>query len=424
MRITNAMITNNMLLGLNRNREALARFDDQLASGKKIQKPSDDPIIAARALKFRTTVSEIEQYKTNADDAKSWLGVTEQAINNSTEVLKRMRYLCVQGANGSLTADDRQKIIAEIAELKGQMANEGNSSYAGRYVFAGYSTDVSLVLDESITDQYDITQEFTDQEVETVEKVFNNTINQVKRIRLGYQSVSNSGPLTIAGFTVNTLNSTTTGAYDVAAGQVNFLEDTGELVFNGSDTPPSPLTVTYSKNNFQKGDLRPEHYFDCTNVTTGVSSTKKEEMMKYEISYSQKIEVNVMGSDFLTNDMMRNLEELIEATTSIKEDDSVADELNKGLVAKRFGEMITQLDQSIKTNLNAAAEVGGKINRLDLTLNRLEEDNLTFSDLLSKNEDINWQETYIKFSEQKMVYNAALKASGSVIQSSLLDFIR
>ena len=133
MRITNTMVTNNILLSVNKNRATMAEYEQQLATGKRIQKPSDDPIIAARALKFRTNISEISQYTTNANDAISWINVTEQAVTNTTTVMQRIHELAVQGSSGTLTAKNREGIISEVEQLREQIVNEGNVSYAGRF---------------------------------------------------------------------------------------------------------------------------------------------------------------------------------------------------------------------------------------------------------------------------------------------------
>ncbi len=102
----------------------------------------------------------------------SWLEVTEQSIANTTDILKRVRYLSVQGSNDPLTTQNRESIISELKELKEQLENEGNVSYAGRYMFTGYQTDSSLVFNEASTDTYEITENFSQENVETVKRVF------------------------------------------------------------------------------------------------------------------------------------------------------------------------------------------------------------------------------------------------------------
>lgn len=98
MRITNNMLINNMKNYINNNLSRMDKYQNQMATGKKISVPSDDPIVAARALKLRTDVSEIEQYKRNVKDAQSWMDITETALSNIGDVLHRARELASQGA--------------------------------------------------------------------------------------------------------------------------------------------------------------------------------------------------------------------------------------------------------------------------------------------------------------------------------------
>lgn len=441
MRITNSMMTNNILLSINKNRSTMATYEQQLATGKRIQKPSDNPIVAARALKFRTNISEITQYKSNAKDALSWISITEQAVSNTTSVMKRIHELAVQGATGTLTAKNREGIISEVEQLREQVVSEGDASFAGRHVFTGYQTDKSLSYPKASTESFEITENLEGKSLESVQRVYGEQIHDVKRIRLSYNNMVESAvPGTIAGFNVIAIDSTSTApateAYAPPAADpvgppvvlptVHFLKDTGELIFNEADEAliPANFDFMYQKNAFEKGDLRPDHYFDSTNLTTGDEFVKNVEAMSYQVSYSQSIQVNVMGYDLVTTDLVRDMDELINATKSITYDDSLTDELNQDLLVSKFSAMIDKMAKHLENNSNIQSAIGGKVNRLELTLDRLSEDNLNFTDLLSDNEDVDMAETLIKFSAQEVVYQAALSASSKIIQPTLLDFLR
>ena len=145
MRITNNMLVNNMMYNLANNLTRTEKYQMQLATGKKISKPSDDPIIAAKALRLRTDVSEIEQHEKNTDDAIAWMDMTEATLSQMNEVMQRFREITNQAANGTNTEDDLQKIKAEVSQLKSQMTHLANATYAGRYIFSGYKTDKELM---------------------------------------------------------------------------------------------------------------------------------------------------------------------------------------------------------------------------------------------------------------------------------------
>ncbi|MDR2168013.1 MAG: flagellar hook-associated protein FlgL, partial [Clostridiales bacterium] len=91
MRITNSMTTNRLLLNINRNATSVERLLMQLSSGKVIQNPSDDPIVASRALRFRTNVTEIHQFQRNAGQATSWMEVSERHLYTMTNIMTTQR---------------------------------------------------------------------------------------------------------------------------------------------------------------------------------------------------------------------------------------------------------------------------------------------------------------------------------------------
>ncbi len=148
MRITNNMLINNMVNYVGNNLTRMSKYQSQQATGKKIQVPSDDPVVAARALKLRTDVAEIDQYKKNVKDAQSWMDMTESTLGNIGDVLQRARELTVDAANGTKTPEDTQKIKAEMEQLRTQLIQLGNTTYAGRYIFSGYKTDQKLLNDD------------------------------------------------------------------------------------------------------------------------------------------------------------------------------------------------------------------------------------------------------------------------------------
>ena len=146
MRVTQGMIINNNLNGLYSNMNGINKVFAQLSTGKKIQTVSDDPIIAGRALKLRTTVLENGQYQKNVKEANSWMEITEGALDNMEEILKDISTKCAQGANGTLDEEDKNSIKTDIAQLMDEFLKEANVTYSGRYVFSGYKTDEPMIL--------------------------------------------------------------------------------------------------------------------------------------------------------------------------------------------------------------------------------------------------------------------------------------
>jgi flagellin-like hook-associated protein FlgL len=137
-----------MLWNMNNNLVSMNEKQNQLATGKKIQKPSDDPVGTTRIIKVKSDIVENEQYKDNARDAQSWLDVSENSLMDTKDILQRVRELAVQGANDTYTAGETDKIAKEIDQLIEEIIVNANSTMAGRYLFSGFQTDEPLLNED------------------------------------------------------------------------------------------------------------------------------------------------------------------------------------------------------------------------------------------------------------------------------------
>lgn len=162
MRITNKIMQNNSLYNINNNKITEDSLNTMMSTGKKLTRPSDDPVIAIRALRLRSNVTQLSQYyEKNAKDAQSWLEVTADALSTVTSVLTDAVKQATKGANKDLTLDDLSIIVTQMDALAKEYYSTGNVDYAGRYVFTGYRTDTPLTFDKTTTADYrDIHDEF------------------------------------------------------------------------------------------------------------------------------------------------------------------------------------------------------------------------------------------------------------------------
>lgn len=118
----------------------LLRIQEQMSSGKKINRPSDDPIGQAAIIRNNQTLSEVDQFLRNITQADTSLSFGESALQSVGDQLLRARELATQAANATYTAADRVNIAKEVKELYDQMVGVANASQGGRYVFAGDQT--------------------------------------------------------------------------------------------------------------------------------------------------------------------------------------------------------------------------------------------------------------------------------------------
>ena len=156
MRITNPTIFNTSVNNMFRNARHVNDIIVSIETGKRIQRPSDDPILSNRALRFRNFLAENNQFMTNADTAMSWMEVSEASFHNiltgRDSIMARINEQLVFGATGSNDTPDVAAIIAELRELFAQLTTvEMNQTYMGRYVFSGFHTDQPPVLTSNMT---------------------------------------------------------------------------------------------------------------------------------------------------------------------------------------------------------------------------------------------------------------------------------
>ncbi|WP_233531554.1 flagellar hook-associated protein FlgL [Paenibacillus alkalitolerans] len=142
-RVTQNMMNSQLLRNLNNNMRRMDDLQNQLASGRRINKPSDDPVGISYSMRYRSELSANDQFEKNVDSANSWLDYTDTMLNQAGEVFQRARELAVQGANGTNPQTALNAIKSEVEQLYQQMVKIGNSEYNGKYVFNGQLTDVA-----------------------------------------------------------------------------------------------------------------------------------------------------------------------------------------------------------------------------------------------------------------------------------------
>ena len=281
-------MVDNMMRNLQDNMKKLDKLNQQLSSGKKFSKPSENPIGAAESMELESVLSNHGQYLDNIGEAKDWMKSSESALKNSGKILQRAREQAVYGANGSLSEGDRKQIATEIGELKKELINVANSKLGDRYLFSGQKT--------------------------------------------------------------------TTKAFD----------DSGNFQGSESDISREVGPGTEMKIN-----------------------TNGKEVFEDAIEHLDKLKTNLENSEM--------------------------DEIQK-----RIGE----LDEDLSINTEKRAQIGAKINRLDMTESKIEEEKIQSEELLSKNEDVDIAKTITDLKMQESVYRASLASGARIMQPTLVDFLQ
>ena len=142
-RITNRMMYNNTLSNIFTNNEGLLKAQEELSSGKRVNKPSDAPTDITRILDYRTRVSTGDQRLRNIDEGIASLNMADSTLNGMSELLRRVKEIAVSKAGAPATADTRKTYAKEVDSLLSQMLLFGNASIGGKYIFAGQKTDTA-----------------------------------------------------------------------------------------------------------------------------------------------------------------------------------------------------------------------------------------------------------------------------------------
>lgn len=537
MRMTNKIMQNNSLYNINNNKLLQDKLSTQMSTQKKITRPSDDPVIAIRALRLRTSVSELTQfYEKNAPDAESWLEVTGKALSTVATVLTSFGTEANKADNKEKGVEDLQIILEQLKSLKDEFYSTANVDYAGRYVFTGYRTNTSLTFTETVEEQkkgypkYEITEQTKIGAFDSINYTNNgglDGINQnnygdtkykdiaeqnvtngdIHRLRLSYDKLNSGEAVTIDlmdkdGNAIDpkiqqpvpvSVNAVPKDPYQqmMEANENDteltiFIPETGEILLsnkaysnleaavkgadmNGVDTE---IRVSYTKDEWKKGDLRPEHYFACVGTTLDEAGKekpinynqeyllggKKKQAIEYDVGYNQKIQVNTTADEIFTHDLDRDVDDLDRALDNLAKINGSMTEMKKVLTAyeekglgegntdydaakkqldavkkaydyqrenvhNMFGKLITKAQDYLGDTNVAITDNGTRSQRLDLIGNRLMDQKTTFQTLQSENEDADIAEVAIKLTSAELTYNSALMATGKIMQTSLMNYI-
>lgn len=409
MRITNRIITNNSLTNINRVKVTQDQLNTMMATGKKITKPSDDPVVAIRALRLRTESTKIDQYyDRNTEDAEAWMKVTDTSLDTVSNVLMDMLEKVGKGSSDTMATSERQTLANYIKSLAAEIYDSGDADYAGRYIFSGYRTDVPLTFKEDTTLKYSITEQLDKSALQTMDHVYTDDLlnytketyaslnageldietEKVHRIQLAYKNTDATESLELSYYdaatgTQNTVTvppmslSTVSDPYHgLAATDVRYIPETGELLLGDDlynalmdtrdDTTTvgvdeSEIQINYVKKEWTAGELRPEHYFACTtedaagkivNYNPEYLTGGGRQVIEYATGTGQSIQINTFADECFNHDIGRLAEDLASATETLASLDAIVDSLDKLLEA----DTMSASDRTIAEDKLAAAK--------------------------------------------------------------------
>ena len=251
-------------------------------------------------------------------------------------------------------------------------------------------------------------------------------------------------------------------AYDPDA--IIFVPETGELLLGKTAhtalqalDPAQEIKITYQKSEWKDNDLRPEHYFACSSngidynaeYMTKVGTSAKQ-VIEYDVGFNQQLQVNTTADEVYLHGIGRAVDEMLVMLDELDKIDATVAKLEgmvgnenynqdeveaklaaaekaqtymKDMIQRNFENGITEMQGYLDTVNMAYTTIGNRSLRLELIENRLGNQQTAFETLTSENEDADIADLAVQLSSAELTYDAALAATGKLLQTSLMNYI-
>jgi flagellar hook-associated protein 3 FlgL len=370
MRVSNRFLYYQLVKDLGQNTEKLFRLNGQISSGKRIDKPSEDPLGLSKVLVNRTELSAFDQFKKTITLAEGWLARTDTITNDVDNLLTRASELAVQMSSSTATQSAREGAAEEIKGIREQILGLANSKYGNKYLFGGTMTQTRPFLDVDVASWQD-------------------DVDTMAADAAG--AVANLGGAAAAG---DRYINTTDGSiyqYDGAAWQVStaaaegistVVADAGSelYVYNGGQ-----WSTQYQGND-----------------TT----------FSMQIGKSDTVEINVPGSELFKNPSGNVLMSLMNLEKALRSND-----------IQGVRDQLPEIENASKTLMNKLAKVGAVVNRLEHTTSVLQQATVDNKATTSDIEDLDYADAITQLQNQQTIYQATLKSASMITSMSLVDYV-
>jgi flagellar hook-associated protein 3 FlgL len=400
MRISTSQIHTAALLSMQSAQTRLAKTQDQLATGKRVQTPADDPIAAVRILEVERAKAQSTQYGNNSDIAKNRLGLEEQALSDSTNTLNRIRELMLQAANtGTLSDSDRQSIATELTSRADELRDIANRQDGnGEYLFSGFSTQTRpFGRNAAGTVVYSGDQGSRVLQVGPSQRIADS--DSGFSVFMDVPEGNGTFATSAAG------GNTGTGVIDIGTvvSQASWVPDDYSINFTSATT----YEVRNSANVLvTSGTHAPGTAIAFNGVQAAISGVPAS---------GDRFTVEAAGS----KDVFAVLDSVASRLTA-----STGSAAQRANFASFIGGALQQLDQSLTQVQSARSGVGARLSRLDTVDTARANYELELSSSLSDLQDLDYAEAVTRMNQQLVALQAAQASYARVAQLSLFDYLR
>lgn len=380
--------------------EGLLRTQAEIASGKRIQTPSDDPSGAVKVLDIEEKIATAEQHLRNALVGRTELSLEENAMIGAQNVLQRIRELMIQANNDTQSESSRQSIAIEVRTQRDELlalANTRNAS--GDYLFAGFQTDI---------------RPFS---MSGGNVVYNGDQGQ-RRIQVGSSS---QVPINDSGVDVFQLIKNGNGTLSVD----NASSNTGTGIVQSLSQNGSLVSDTYSLNFIQLTPTDPITYevrdSSAALVTSGNYVSGESISFNGAVTVLDGTPAN--GDSFtvspaVNQDVFTTLNKILAALEAPSTEPADTARFHNDM-----GEGLNDIDQALDNFLRIRANIGSRLNNLDTQAEVNEDFLLRMKDAVSQVQDLDLAEAISRLSAQSTSLEAAQKVFIEVQGLSLFDFL-
>lgn len=394
----------------------LSKIQRQVATGKRVVTPSDDPVASALILNFKQELEITERFQANIDAAESRISLQEQALSGAYTTLQRVRDLLVQAGNGAYTDREKAAIGLEIGARLDEIIGIANSQFAGtEYIFSGNKTNVKPFSRDPSTAsgfRYDGDQGQRKFQISaSIEVIAADSGYEV------FQRIKNGNGSFRTGDNGNTITLTAnTGTGVINAGTV-----TNPALFNAN--PTDVYSINFSVNALGQTT------YDVVNVTTATTVVAAAAYVSdSDIAFNGRA-VRVDGAPAngdtfrLTPSTEQDLfSTLQQAVDTLNTAAPTADARARQNIA--IGRALTELDQAM-THLDVVSgAVGTRLNVTESEKLANADFLLTTKTTLSRLEDLDMVEAISKLQQQKLSLEVAQQSFAQVSNLSLFNFLR
>ncbi|MBS8239309.1 flagellar hook-associated protein 3 [Marinobacter lipolyticus] len=402
--------------GINRLQDlnsGLNKTSEQISTGKRVNRPSDDPVAAARILKLDQELGRVETYQRNAQLADNRLKQEESTLGSAIDVIQRVRELTVQAGNGSLSANDRQSLASEMKERLGQLANIANTKDAsGEFIFSGFQGN-QQAFSQNVSGDWVYQGDEGQRVLEIDDGVTVPISDHGKGIFVDVAAAEPTFFAEAASSNVNGAQISSGAVVDqdafnaaYASSKIDYVvevDSSGAYAISSrnGDGPPDPSLPEVG--TFVSGE--PIVFRGMQFEIFGDAPEAGKPPLNFTLKTAQKQSV------FTT------VEKLIYGLESIDKSAAGGQQAYDDLIANS----LTNLDNAQESIVLKQTELGGRMNAVESTQSFLEDSSVYSNEIRSQLQDVDYAEAISNLSFQSFVLQAAQQSFAQVSRLSLFD---